>query len=229
MDNIKKVEFNKTYVIEDIFSTGLTAISNLKKLINIENRSNENEEINCFFGQLIEKKTSNIYILSLECLKIWELILYLKTNYKERTNDKIFPFCFYIRKTLNNSIIFIPLNKNVRQLLFGLYGCLYNNVNITKGFLYGFDCKYKELEIYKTDIPSEKFMNILKNLDENVNSTLNYNCMVCKKKVVDIKQCSTCKWAIFCSDNCYKDNIYKSHISDELFSKNMKYYNELKL
>ena len=37
MENIKKIEYNKTYIIEDIFSTGITEIDKLKSLIDIKN------------------------------------------------------------------------------------------------------------------------------------------------------------------------------------------------
>lgn len=236
MNNIKKIEFNKTYIIEDIISTGLTDISKFKPLINISEYINNdegylknNEKISCFFGQLLESKKSNMYIFPFQCLKVCELILYLKTISKERSYDKIFPFCFYIRKTINSDILFISLDKKVRQMLFGLYGHFYTNIPITKGFLYGFKCKPKKIEMYKTNIPSEKFLSILQNIDENMNYSLNYNCMVCKKKLINIKQCSKCKWALYCSNICYNDEIFKKHISDELFIKKMEYYNELKI
>lgn len=236
MNNIKEIEINKTYIIDDIISTGLTDILKFKPLIDIskyinndENYLKNNDKINCFFGQILENKKTNMYIFPFQCLEICKLILYLKTNFKERTDDKIFPFCFYIRKTSNNDILFLPLDKKVRQMLFGLYEHFYGSIPIIKGFLYSFKCKPKKIEIYNTNIPSEKFLFILQNIDENMNCSLNYNCMVCKKKLKIIKQCSKCKWALYCSNICYNNEEFKKHISDELFVKKMEYYNELKI
>ena len=41
MDNIQKIEFNKIYIIEDIFSTGLTEISKFKNIIDTSNYDKE--------------------------------------------------------------------------------------------------------------------------------------------------------------------------------------------
>lgn len=231
MEDIKKIEFNKTYIIENIFSTGITEFSKIKELIDINNNSiKENVKIHCFFASIlgIDKKT-NINIFPLECIKICELILYLKTIYKERTNDKIFPFCFYIRKVKNDEIIFIPLDKKIRQLLFGIYAHIYKSVSIIKGFLYGFKCNFNTIEIYKTNIPSIKFLNILENMDKSINSALNYNCMVCKKRMLKLKECSKCKWALYCSHECFNNKVFKNHISDELLEKKIEYFDELKI
>lgn len=231
MENVKKIEFNKTYIIEDIFSTGLTEFSNLKKLIDINNNCiKENDKINCFFASILEiDKKPNMNIFPLECIKICELILYLKTIYKERTNDNIFPFCFYIRKIKNDEIIFIPLDKKVRQLLFGIYEHIYISVSIMKGFLYGFRCNFNSIEIHKTNVPSKKFLEILENIDKNINKSLNYNCMVCKKRMLKLEECKKCKWALCCSNECFNNNIFKEHISDEFLEKKMDYFDELKI
>lgn len=236
MDNIKELEFNKTYIINDITSTGLTDISKFKPLINIskyinddENYLKNNDKINCFFGHILENKKTNMFIFPFQCLEVCKLILYLKSNFKERTNDKIFPFSFYIRKSINGNILFLPLDKKARQLLFGIYGHVYGKVSITKGYLYGFKCKPKKIEICKTNIPSGKFLSILQNIDINMNYSLNYNCMVCKKKLKNIKECSKCKWALYCDNICYNNQNFKNHISDKLFIKKMEYYEEINL
>lgn len=231
MVDIEKIEFNKTYIIEDIFSTGITEISKLKKLIDIKNSNfKENDKINCFFASILEKdKKPNINIFPLDCIKICELILYLKTIYKERTNDIMFPFCFYIRKSINNEIIFIPLDKRVRQLLFGIYEHIYKSIPIIKGFLYGFKCEINNIEIYKTNIPSKNFLKILQNIDKNINISLNYNCMVCKKIILKPKECDKCKWAIYCSNECFNNIKFKDHISDVLLEKKIRYFDELKI
>lgn len=231
MKDIQKIEFNKTYIIEDIFSTGLTEISKLKKLIDIKNRNiQENDKINCFFASTLEiNKKPNINIFPIDCIKICEIILYLKTIHKERTNDNIFPFCFYIRKTIKDEIIFIPLDKKVRQLLFGIYEHIYKSIPIIKGFLYGFKCDFNSIEIYKTNVPSKKFLEILQNIDENINISLNYNCLVCKKKMIKLKECPNCKWALYCSDECFNNKKFKNHISDELLEKKLTYFDELKI
>jgi hypothetical protein len=232
MENIQKIEFNKTYIIEDIFSTGFTEFSKLKFLIDIKNSNfNENNKINCFFASTLEmyNKKPSINIFPLECIKICELILYLKTIYKERTKDNIFPFCFYMRKTKNDEIIFIPLDKKVRQLLFGTYEHIYTPIPIMKGFLYGFKCEFNSIEIYKTNIPSKRFLEILKNIDKNINISLNYNCMVCKKIMLKLKECTKCRWALYCSDECFNNKIFKNHISDDLLEKKLNYFDELKI
>lgn len=231
MENIKDIKFNKTYIIEDIFSTGLTEISKLKKIIGPENKKiNKNDKINCFFASTLEidNKSPNINIFPFECNKICELILYLKTIYKERTKDNIFPFCFYIRK-INNDIMFFPLDKKVRQLLFGIYGRFYKNISIKKGFLYGFNCDINNIEVCKTNIPSKKILEILQNTDKNMNNSLNYNCMVCKKRLTELKECKKCKWALYCSNKCFNDEIFKKHISDKLLKEKLNYFDELKV
>lgn len=231
MENIKSIDFNKTYIIEDIFSTGLMEISKIKKLIHPKNKNiNENEKLNCFFASTLEivNKNTNINIFPFECNKICELILYLKTIYKERTKDNIFPFCFYIRK-INDKIIFFALDKKIRQLLFGIYSRFYNNIPIIKGYLYGFECKINDIKVYKTGIPSKEFLELLKNIDENINISLNYNCMVCKKKVTELKECINCKWALYCSNKCFNDKIFKKHISDKLLEEKLNYFDELKI
>lgn len=232
MENIKDIEFNKTYIIEDIFTTGLIEISKINQIKNIKkSKLNKKDKINCFFASTLEinNKKSNINIFPLECIKICELILYLKTIYKERTNDNVFPFCFYIRKAKNNDILFIPLDKKVRQLLFGIYGHIHSLIPIVKGFLYGFKCDFNGIEIYNTNIPSEKFLKILESIDKNINSSLNYNCMICKKRMLKLKECTSCKWALYCSNVCFNDKKFKNHISDELLEKKIKYFNELKI
>jgi hypothetical protein len=231
MENIKKIEYNKTYIIEDIFSTGITEIDKLKSLIDIKNRNfKENVKINCFFASILEKnKKPNINIFPFQCIKVCELILYLKTIYKERTNDIIFPFCFYIRKTIKDEIIFIPLDKKVRQLLFGIYAHIYNSISIQKGYLYGFKCEIDNIEVYKTNIPSKNFLEILQNIDKNINISLNYNCMICKKILLKPKECTKCKWALYCSKDCFNNKKFKEHISDELLEKKLKYFDELKI
>lgn len=231
MEDVKKIEFNKTYIIEDIFSTGLIEISELKVLMEKNSKLNKKDKINCFFASILEtdNKKANINIFPLECKKICELILYLKTIYKERTNDNIFPFSFYIRKTINKEIIFIPLDKKVRQLLFGIYEHVHKNATIVKGFLYGFKCDFDSIEIYKTNIPSKNFLEILQNIDKNINISLNYNCMVCKKRILKLKECKICKWALYCSDECFNNKNFKNHISDELLEKKLKYFDEIKI
>lgn len=231
MKMFKEIETNKIYIVEDVFSTGLTEFSKLKSLFNISNNNfiKDNDKLNCFFASILEKDTRpNIYVFPFQCFKICELIFHLKKNYKERTNDNIFPFSFYIRKSKNNEILFIPLDKKIRQLLFGIYEKIYKKVPIIKGFLYCFKCNFKSIEIYKTDIPSEKFLLILQKTDKNLNNTLNHNCMICRKNK-SLKECNKCKWALYCSDECYNNEKYQNHISDELFDKKMEYYNELKL
>src|ERR1700761_4252060 len=131
MDNIQKIEFNKTYIIEDIFSTGLTNISKFSSIIDISNYDSK-LKINAFFCQIVKNKNSYVYMFPIECLKVCELILYIKTISNERTKDKILPFYFHIRK-VNQKIIFLPINRNIRQLLFGLYSLLYYKHDIIKG------------------------------------------------------------------------------------------------
>ena len=231
MESIEKIEFNKTYVINDIFSTSLTNVSNFEKLIDVSNSNIVQKELktNIFFASIlkIDKKT-DINIFPLECVKICELILYLKIIYKERTADNIFPFCFYIRKK-NDITFFIALDKRVRQLLFGLYEHIYEKVYLKKGILYGLQCNFNSINIYKTNIPSENILKILENTDKLLNRSLIYNCMICKKVMVKIQECEKCKWAIYCSDKCFNNKKFKQHITDDLLEKRMDYLDELKL
>lgn len=226
MEKFMKIEFNKIYIVEDIYPIGLKKNTNLNKFNYILDYDfNEKNKINYFLLKILHDNT-NVYEFPTQCFKIFELISYLKMIFKERTNDKIFPFYFYIRKTKNNEIIFIPLDKKVRQLLLGLYGHIYRKVSITKGFLYGFICNSKNLEIYKTNIPSEHFLPILENIDKNINYSLNYNCMVCKREMSKstLKVCKKCNWAIYCSNRCYNDEKFKNHISDILFTEKENFY-----
>lgn len=236
MINIKELDFNRTYVIDDIISTNENELNKYKTFFNIskyiipDNKcyfSTNEEKIHMFFCQIIENKQPNLYIFPIECIKICELIFHLKKIINEKTQNKLFPFCFYIRKN-KDGIIFIPLNKYIRQLLFGIYGILYKKEKIKKGLLYGFKCTPKTLNIYNFNIPSEKFLNILKNIDNEMNKSLSYNCLVCYKDLQKYNQCKHCEWAIYCSDKCYKNDKFKNHISDKVFKERMKYYNELK-
>lgn len=241
MDNIKKINFNKTYIIQDIMPTGYTELSKFSTLTDISNCiNNENEyyfstqkdKTYAFFCQIAENEQSSLYLLPIQCTKIGELITYLKSIFKERTQQKLFPFYFYIRKCKNNQeLLFIPLNKHIRQLLFGLYAHFYEKESIIKGFLYGFICAPKLIKIYKTNIQSQDYLNIFEDIDTEFNNALKYNCMVCNKLLINIKenQCKKCNWALYCSSKCFNDVKFQKHISDNIFRQKMDYYTEVKI
>lgn len=152
MFGMKKLEFNKTYIIDDIMATNENEINNYKSFFNISNYivpnneyyfSDIKEKLNIFFCQIIENKQTNFYMFPIECTKICELIFHLKKIINEKTQINLFPFCFYMRKN-KNGIIFIPLNKYVRQLLFGIYGNLYKKETIKKEFYMGLNVFLKD-------------------------------------------------------------------------------------
>jgi hypothetical protein len=53
--------------------------------------------------------------------------------------------------------------------------------------------------------------------------------MICKKRTLKLKECTSCKWALYCSNECFNDKKFKKHISDELLEKKIKYFDELKI
>ena len=81
---------------------------------------------------------------------------------------------------------------------------------IIKGLLYGFDCNLNNVKILNTKIPSDKFFNIIDNIDPNINKKLTYNCCTCHEYPNNIILCKKCNWAIFCSEKCFKKK--KNHI-----------------
>src|SRR5882757_4218788 len=92
------LNFNKTYELLDISVSEKIKVETLEKYIDKKYFNNKNERIRIYMCKVKEKDIIKEGFLPFECIKIGNLLIQLQLLIKERTQQDLFPFYFYIRK-----------------------------------------------------------------------------------------------------------------------------------